>query len=241
MPAAFRVTVPLDREGTWRFRAEWSGRGIGSLRIAERGGQVIGRVAGASPLELVIPVSTGAGPRAVVVHFSTLGARGELHGILAAIPPPSPPVEGGGDADGLPERGAPAPVAKGPGACLLAGSAARDTGRVGRRLRELAEALSGAAPEANEWARRWVGRGLAASMAVERRGREEFDELWEALRLDPCPDPGVGRAVRGVLALLEDLARREEARRGAGRGEAAADRRALAAALRCLAPVDPSR
>ncbi len=237
VPAAFRVTVVLDRPGTWAFRATWSGRGIGSLRLEEPGGRVVGRIAGASPLELRVPVPPGAAGRRLRIHFSSLGARGALAGELAAVPPaPGPGDEDSGSAG---EEAAPVGVT-GPGACLLEGMTADDREPGARRLRELATALAGASPRSLAWARKWIGRAVAASLDVEVRGREGFDALWEGLRLDPAPDPAVGRAVRGVLAVLEDLARREEARSGRPRraGTSPGRCRALAHALSCLAAVD---
>ena len=229
----------LDRPGTWIFRAEWEGRGIASLRLEEPAGRVVGRIAGASPLELRVPVPVGAAGRRLRVHFSSLGARGALEGELAAVPPPGDPdgeIAGRDDRESAPSTTA----VGGPGACLLAGTSAADRQPGARRLRELAAALTDASPEALAWARKWVGRAVTASLDVDVRGREGFDALWEGLRLDPAPDPAVGRAVRGVLAVLEDLARREESRGGRTRRSGAGPdrRRALAETLSCLVPVD---
>ncbi len=225
----------LDRPGTWSFRADWTGRGIGSLRLEEPGGRVVGRIAGASPLELRVPVPPGGGPRRLRVHFSSLGARGVLRGKLAVTPPPA---EQGGASRG-PGKPAPAGDAPaGPGACLLAGNSGTGEGPVDRRVRLLASTLERASPEGVAWARKWVGRGVAAALAPGDRRREEFDALWEGLRLDPAPDRRLGRAVRGVVAELEDLVRREGDRKGAGARQAEDRKRALAGVLSCLAPVD---
>ncbi|MDQ7086365.1 MAG: hypothetical protein Q9Q13_00245 [Acidobacteriota bacterium] len=95
--------------------------------------------------------------------------------------------------------------------------------------------LAEADASSRRWVRRQAGklRDLLAEALEPRRLRRRLDESWERLRLDPPPGEEIGRSWRALLASVEDLVRRQSARRKNGAGPRLQQ---IGALLGCLEP-----
>lgn len=216
LSGAVRLPLTLDQPGRWRILARWSGRGLAGL-WAEDGTtkKALRRVAGAASLELVLDVGDGAVAvgTAVTIRFNPTTDRGNLLGELEILPPsvtpqPPPPADTIPASPVQPSSDVEAPNWKGVGACLA--PAAGKTDAAGRSLIALADALERADPAGQQWIRRWIGKIHQAAQTEERGklSRGALDQLWDTLAANRLPDdPGV-KAVRQVLAVVEDLTRR---------------------------------
>ncbi len=239
--AAFKLPVPVDVPGSWIFEAEWQGRGIATLKIFDPDGTMLAKRVGTSPQGFALDVLGQPDPaRPYVFSFETPLARGALAGVLRvktpAAPRPEPPPSKASlsVADDQPRFDASA--WRGPGRCLapaLADDAA------GRALVRLGTSLESAAAKRRAWAATWGER--IAQLADQENGdgslsRRQLDRLWKEIGDDGADADAdeVGRSMRGVLAAIEDLVRREETSNDARWAELRSRRREVLSTMACL-------
>lgn len=236
---AIRIPFAIDRPGVWRWTASWQGRGLAGLWVEDRTSKTKRRVVGASPLVLDLQLADGIqSGEPLLLRFAPLTARGALTGRLELSWPVAEPPADQNEPVVTPPPTAETVLLRGPGRCLEAAFGDDPTGRA---LRALAEGLELAPPSDIGWVQRWSAQLVTALRENEDETlpRRVFDNLWEALSLDPPPETAAGRGFRTLLAALEDLVRHEGGNRQGGAPPARARRLVVVDTLRCLTPTAP--
>ncbi len=237
IPGAVYVGLKVDAPGAYRVTATFAGRKVAGLWIENAAGLTLRRMVGASPLTVEVTVGGREVPLGdkLRVRFAPTTDRGPLTGELVI----SSPVPSAGQTASRAAAPAPAAPLTGAGAVLVPAFADDPAGRA---LRRLADVLENSKPPAVEWSRRWAGALAQAAGAPQDAAacRSALDRLWSDLAGDPAPGEAAGSAFRGVLASVEDLARRESRLKDAEKAKLLRTRRAdVAAALGHLAATQP--